>query len=513
MNNRKTKRKTSIIKINNKNKVGKKRESPKINLFLSKKYTSRNDNNKRENILLKIDKEKEKKFVSLTSDMYHINKESKNGTKKNDELSKETDDKNNQTLKNKSSDDLPKTIRKYNNFKLMRNEDINQINNPINIKFFFTNDYKTDNEQNNSQDESKMILNKRIYRRNIIHKSNLFDNNSNKLSAGYSHNSSTFSSDILKRKISKIVKDISKKHRNTINTFNNDSTSITKTSSIFILKKDRNKSIDYFAKKKKNKILNLLNREGVLINFLKSMKIKTTHNFFKARKRPRNNVEMNNLLINSFGLNRKTPNEFSKQLYTLNENFFSAMKKMKKQKVEIEERNFLDKRNSNSSNLSVDIMKENERIWEQKFMENIYKDKLSEYEFNELKGMLKIKQKNNIIKHSKNFADAIMNINFEEYEYPNQYNIYKSSGNNISINNINRIRKMERLMKDVEKKEQFNVMDLNIEQLKSIQKKSETDGVLAIVRAGKPRFVKTKFKQTTIEKYKSVSGEYFGLPA
>ena len=77
----------------------------------------------------------------------------------------------------------------------------------------------------------------------------------------------------------------------------------------------------------------------------------------------------------------------------------------------------------------------------------------------------------------------------------------------------NRIRKMERLMKDVEKKEQFNVMDLNIEQLKSIQKKSETDGVLAIVRAGKPRFVKTKFKQTTIEKYKSVSGEYFGLPA
>ena len=312
MNNRKTKRKTSIIKINNKNKVGKKRESPKINLFLSKKYTSRNDDNKRENILLKIDKEKEKKFVSLTSDMYHINKESKNGTKKNDELSKETDDKNNQTLKNKSSDDLPKTIRKYNNFKLMRNEDINQINNPINIKFFFTNDYKTDNEQNNSQDESKMILNKRIYRRNIIHKSNLFDNNSNELSAGYSHNSSTFSSDILKRKISKIVKDISKKHRNTINTFNNDSTSITKTSSIFILKKDRNKSIDYFAKKKKNKILNLLNREGVLINFLKSMKIKTTHNFFKARKRPRNNVEMNNLLINSFGLNRKTPNECSK---------------------------------------------------------------------------------------------------------------------------------------------------------------------------------------------------------
>ena len=68
-------------------------------------------------------------------------------------------------------------------------------------------------------------------------------------------------------------------------------------------------------------------------------------------------------------------------------------------------------------------------------------------------------------------------------------------------------------MKDIKDREQFNVIELNIDQLKKYQKKSEEEGVFAIKRAGKPRFVKTKFKQKTICKYKGVSGEFFGLPA
>ena len=72
---------------------------------------------------------------------------------------------------------------------------------------------------------------------------------------------------------------------------------------------------------------------------------------------------------------------------------------------------------------------------------------------------------------------------------------------------------MNKLKKDIEEREQFNVIDMNIEQLKNNQKKSETEGVLAIFKAGKPRFVKTKFKNSTILKYKGVSGEFFGLPA
>ena len=241
------------------------------------------------------------------------------------------------------------------------------------------------------------------------------------------------------------------------------------------------------------------------------MKIKTTQNFFNKRKKPKSSFEMNNLIINSF--NQSCRKEFSEQLYTLNENFISAMKKMKKEKAQIENKNFDEKKNSNTSSLSLEIMKEDEKIWEQKFMENMYKTKLSEYEFNNFKHILKLKQKKNIIKHSKNFADLILSLNLDEYEHPNGYSIFKSSGNYISISNIKRIIKMDKLMKDKKDEEQFNVIELNIEQLKKYQKKSEEEGVLAIKRAGKPRFVKTKFKQKTINKYKGVSGEFFGLPA
>ena len=518
MKNKKSKARISIKKfiINNfpKNEI-----KSNINLFLNAKYTNRNNNNlvssdnhiKKKNIVSKFrnDKKGKEKLISLTENIYRSPSKLKIDEIKNMELSQ----KNNQTLKNKSSDDLPKKINDSNYFLDLKKENINQMNNPINTKLFFETRDNSDNEIYLSKDETKIILNKKIFKRNNLNDSNLFSNHSTRRSGSYSLNSSTFSTDILKNQISKIVKDISKNHKNRINLSTNDSKIIPKISTKYYLKKDKNKSIDYYAKRKKNKLLNLLNKEGSLNNFLKSMKIKTTYNFFKARKKPKNNLEMNKLLINSFGLNKKTPNEFSKQLYTLNENFISAMKKMKKEKAQIENKNFDEKRNSNTSSLSLEIMKEDEKIWEQKFMENMYKTKLFENEFNNFKHILKMKQKKNIIKHSKNLADIILSLNLDEYEHPNVYSIFKSSGNYISISNIKRIIKMDKLMKDIKDREQFNVIELNIDQLKKYQKKSEEEGVLAIKRAGKPRFVKTKFKQKTINKYKGVSGEFFGLPA
>ena len=337
----------------------------------------------------------------------------------------------------------------------------------------------------------------------------MFTSNSDKTPRNHSLNSSTISSLVLKHKISKIIKDLPKRDKNNENnSYENESKRISIMSSKLRVKKNKNtKSIDYFAKKKKNQLLNLLNREGGLINFLKTMKIKTTHNFFNTRKRPKNNIEMNNLLIKSF--NKSSQTEYSKQLYTLNENFFSAMKKIKKEKAQNGLKNFDEKRNSNNSSFSLEMMEEEPKIWENNFIENLYKNKLSEYEFNNFKNILEAKRKKNIIKHSKNFADKILNLNLDAYEYPNKYSIYKSSGNYISINNIKRIIEMDRLMKD---REQFNIIDLNIEQLKDYQKKSEDEGILAINRAGNPRFVKTRFRQKTISKYKGVSGEFFGLP-
>ena len=494
--------------------------TPNNDSHFCKKYLYRNNNIFRLNshslknsLFSNVSKNimKDKNFISITDDI--IKKDNNIFVKdvKNKELSR--NELNELNLKNKSSDHLPKKINNNNNFSLFKNNDINQINNPINRKNYYIYNISTDNDLNKKKKENKIILNEKIYKRNtanISNNSNLYTNYSNKTSRSQTLNTSTFCSDILKKQVSKIIKGIKNKK---ISINSNDSKNISKSSTKYKLKKNKNKSIDYFAKKSKNKLLNLLNREGGLINFLKSMNIKTTYNFFESRKKSKSKYEMNNLLINSFGLNKTSQNEFSEQLYNLNENFFSAMKKMQKEKAQIEHRNFDDKRNSNCSSLSFEITEESQKKWEENFMENIYKNKLSEYEFNEFKKMNKNRQRKNIIKYSKNFADIMMNLNLDEYEYPNQFGIYKSSRNYISIYNINRIRKMNKLKKDIEEREQFNVIDMNIEQLKNNQKISETEGVLAIYRAGKPRFVKNKFKNSTILKYKGVSGEFFGLPA
>ena len=524
MKSKKDKQKISITAINQ-NNIVKNKATPNLKSFLLKKYISRNNNINNISTLNSLylkktfftkcrnDKTKSKVLINLTKDIKQNNMRSFNNNIDNTEIKT----KNENNHKNKSSDNLPNRINNINYISQISDENNNQMFNPINRKKCITYNICSENENNNFEDNKINKLKKKIKENNFINTSNisnLFTNNSDKTSRNHSLNASTFSSNVLKHQISKIIKDISKRNKNNdFDIFENESKRISIMSSRLSIKKNKNKnkSIDYFAKKKKNKLLNLLNREGGLINFLKSMKIKTTNNVFNTRKKPKNNFEMNNLIINSF--NKSSHNELSKQLYTLNENFFSAMKKMKKEKVQFDDRNFNEKRNSNTSSLSLEIMKEDEKIWEQKFMENMYKTKLSEYEFNNFMHIYKLKQKKNIIKHGKNFADKLLSLNLDEYEHPNSYSLFKSSGDYISINNINRIIKMDKLMKDIKDREQFNVIELNIDQLKNHQKKSEDDGVLAINRAGKPRFVKKKFKQKTILKYKGVSGEFFGLPA
>ena len=518
MNYKNNNQKISITAFNQ-NTILKGIPNPNIKTFLIKKFISRNNNSSpfnsnylKKSLFTKFrnDKIKPKILVNLTNGIKQRNRTNYFSNIHESEI--KTDDEH--ACKNKSSENLPNRINNKNYFSLSVNENINEMCNPINRKKYITYNISSNNESNFQNNKNHLKKEKNAnYFINTSNISNLFTNNSNKTSRNHSLNSSTFSSNVLKHQISKIIKDISKKNKNhEINTFENESRRISIISSKLRIKKNKNeKSIDYLAKRKKNKLLNLLNREGELNDFLKSMKIKTTQNFFSARKKPKSSFEMNNLIINSF--NKSSENEFSKQLYTLNENFISAMKKMKKEKAQIENKNFDEKRNSNTSSLSLEIRKEDEKIWEQKFMENMYKTKLSEVEFNNFKHILKMKQKKNIIKHSKNLADIILSLNLDEYEHPNVYSIFKSSGNYISISNITRIIKMDKLMKDIRDREQFNVIELNIDQLKKYQKKSEEEGVFAIKRAGKPRFVKTKFKQKTICKYKGVSGEFFGLPA
>ena len=268
------------------NKSSNERLKNKWNLFLNKKFKSRNNN------LLYLKADFRQKYfasklkneitnhvnnINITDD---INKSNNKSTElKNINLTVDYNIKNKETYKNKSNDDLPKPIKKNNIISLLQKgkQDINENQNPINVKNYFLFDDIPDNKSNKSIDKIKTILNKRKKKKCFILGRNQLTNNSNNKSDNTSLNTSNFTSDILKNKIEKILKDISPhkhKYKSEILYTKNTSKIIPKVSSKYKLNKNRNKSIDYFAKRNKNKIINLLNREGALsLNYINKIYI------------------------------------------------------------------------------------------------------------------------------------------------------------------------------------------------------------------------------------------------
>ena len=318
----------------------------------------------------------------------------------------------------------------------------------------------------------------------------------------------------LRERIADLLKEMSLHHRKEIekyergedNTFNGRKAK---------RKRPKNKSIDFMAKKSRNKFLNLFNKDGSLNSFLKTMKFKTINDILKENniiKKPKNTIEMNKLLISSFALTQDRVQELSKKLYSINENFFKIMKEMKIEKAEMELKQLSQKKDKITP-LTVEQIKRNEKKWERKFLLKKYDDKMSEKEFKQFKKLNKIETKNNINQKSKQLADNIMKMDAREYEKPDDIYIFKSTGGYVSKINILRIRRVKKILQNIEDKEQLGAIDVNVEKLRKNQKKSEAEVLLAIKRSGKPRFVKTRFKESTIIKYKGASGEYFGVPA
>ena len=402
------------------------------------------------------------------------------------------------------------------------NKKTNISNNPISVLF--------DNKNSRNFQNKRYSITQIPNLKNNIRKSfSSSGNNGNIISQKKSLNS-VVSNRNLKDKVSQLIKEISN-DKTRIKHFEQRKSIQNKKSSGKIKSRNKNKlkikSIDSMAKRNRNKFFNLLNKDGSLNSFLKTMKFKkTTKNIFnnisansapkvtKIIRRPKNTVEMNKLLINSFALNKGGSNEFSKNLYSLNETFFSIMNEMKIAKAEMELEK-LDKIGGSGDAMNIETIKKREKKWEKQFLLNMYKNKLSEKEFKTFKKMNKIQQKKEIMKESLQLADNIMKMDADEYEVPDDLFEFRSTRSFVSNVNVYRIRRVKRIMKNIEDKEQLGAYDVNVEKLKKDQKISETEGMLAIKKAGsgKPRFVKTQFKASTITKYKGISGDFFGLPA
>ena len=207
-------------------------------------------------------------------------------------------------------------------------------------------------------------------------------------------------------------------------------------------------------------------------------------------------------------------------MFNLNETFFALIEKMKQRRAEIDiakfekEKNKYIKKGFQKQNYEVYFQKNNRDKWEKKFMHDQYHYKIPEKEFKQFKRAKQNEMRKQIAKDSLKLSELLTNMDAEQYELPDAMTkFFKSTKNSISLKNVKRIYRVQKILKNIEDEEQTGKIIFDANKLKKEQNKIESQMINAFGRSGKPRFVKTIFKPRTIRKYKGISGNYFGLPA
>jgi soluble cytochrome b562 len=231
---------------------------------------------------------------------------------------------------------------------------------------------------------------------------------------------------------------------------------------------------------------------------------------------------MNKLIINSFGIGHNHV-EFSKKLYDLNEVFFSLLETMKQKRSEIdiarfekEKRKYTDPsdyKDYHKINFELINQLNNRDKWGQKFMLEQYQYKIPEKEFQKFKKSEKQKYKEKATNTAKKVSSLILNLDADEYEPTDDVtHNYRSTKSNISSINFKRIVRLLKILKYQEDEEQTGYIAIKPDFLRKEQRLIENEMLNIIGKSGKPRFVKNILKPKTVDKYKSISGDYFGLP-
>ena len=343
---------------------------------------------------------------------------------------------------------------------------------------------------------------------NIVQLNNFYTENDNKTN----NNKLRRNNEILHRRVSSLIKELNIKRNSLLLLFKDEENkeNVSKKSS-----KELSKSR---IKEARHKLLSLLNKkEYDFLNFSSKRRILRSEN--PIIKKPTNNLEMNQLIINSFGVGFNH-SEYAQKIYNLNETFFSLLENMKQRRAEMDiakferEKNKYLKKEDQKINYEIFFQKSYRDKWERKFMLNQYKYKIPEKEFKKFKKYKQQQLKKKIIKDSQKLSDLLTKMDAEEYELPEVISKhYKSTGNFISPKNIKRIYRVQKILKNIEDDEQTGEVIINVDKLKKEQKKIEEELISSIKDTGKPRFVKNVFKTKTILKFKGITGDYFGLPA
>lgn len=104
-------------------------------------------------------------------------------------------------------------------------------------------------------------------------------------------------------------------------------------------------------------------------------------------------------------------------------------------------------------------------------------------------------------KKTKKLLTSIENMIGGEYEDPGQ------ELNSISFKNLSRVIELKKLQKGYNEEENFEKKNKNDKE----QINEESQVKLAVYKCGLPSFLKTSFKNSTIQRYKDIKGIYFGV--
>jgi hypothetical protein len=238
-------------------------------------------------------------------------------------------------------------------------------------------------------------------------------------------------------------------------------------------------------------------------------------------QKPKNNVEMNRVLINGFGLNKGNTSmsiDYSKRFNALSERYFNIMENMKEQKIKLQIENF-DKLKESIMNTNGNIMKKPNLInnkliskWEKEYFKNEYNNnKMSNSNYQLYKKEYNEKINKEIKKRSKNYANVIFSMDCEEYENVNEKEkVYDSTNGLVSYRNLKRVVRLINIQKNGDDDEKQGKIKITPNQIRKEKEKNAEKIILALNFLGPPKYIKSSFKGITLRKFQSVSGNFFG---
>jgi hypothetical protein len=109
-------------------------------------------------------------------------------------------------------------------------------------------------------------------------------------------------------------------------------------------------------------------------------------------------------------------------------------------------------------------------------------------------------------------ADMLQNISDDSYEDPqsNKKAIHSKNSKLISKKNLERIIRVHEIVKNkIDKRNDFLGVQ-NMKKFREARMEMDENLVMVLKKLGTPSFLKTGFREKTMEKYKTVNGKYFG---